>query len=108
MSLRTMVQHGKRKRPLLRNGFLLHHDNVEPHIAHCVLYVLQQSNVEILTHNAEILTHPPYTPDLSPCDFWPFPQRTISRQTFCKQQSMRKGCRGTVEKALIERTFTCF
>ncbi|GFW08999.1 histone-lysine N-methyltransferase SETMAR [Trichonephila clavipes] len=31
--LRTMVQHVKKKRPLLRNGFLLHHDNARPHIA---------------------------------------------------------------------------
>ncbi|GFS77189.1 histone-lysine N-methyltransferase SETMAR [Trichonephila clavipes] len=65
--LRTMVQHVKRKRPLLRNGFLLHHDNAQPHIARCVLYVLQQNNVEILPH-------PPYSPDLTPCDFWLFPQ----------------------------------
>ncbi|GFW09719.1 histone-lysine N-methyltransferase SETMAR [Trichonephila clavipes] len=55
------------KRSLLRNGILLHHDNARPHIAHCVLHVLQQSN-------AEILPHPPYSPDLTPCDFWLFPQ----------------------------------
>ncbi|GFX62446.1 uncharacterized protein TNCV_412881 [Trichonephila clavipes] len=29
--------------------------------------VLQQNNVEILPH-------PPYSPDLTPCDFWLFPQ----------------------------------
>ncbi|GFT37343.1 histone-lysine N-methyltransferase SETMAR [Trichonephila clavipes] len=44
--LRTMTQHVKRKRSLLRNGFLLHHDNVPPHIARCVLDVSQQNNVE--------------------------------------------------------------
>ncbi|GFW60338.1 histone-lysine N-methyltransferase SETMAR [Trichonephila clavipes] len=37
--MRTMVQYVKRKRPLLRNGFLLHHDNARPHIARCVLGV---------------------------------------------------------------------
>ncbi|PRD26480.1 UNVERIFIED_CONTAM: Histone-lysine N-methyltransferase SETMAR [Trichonephila clavipes] len=57
--LRTMVQHVKRKRPLLRNGFLLHHDNARPHIARCVLDVSQQNNVDILPH-------PPYSLDLTP------------------------------------------
>ncbi|GFS96360.1 histone-lysine N-methyltransferase SETMAR [Trichonephila clavipes] len=35
--------------------------------ARCVLYVSQQNNVEILPH-------PPYSPDKTPCDFWLFPQ----------------------------------
>ncbi|GFQ97006.1 histone-lysine N-methyltransferase SETMAR [Trichonephila clavata] len=39
--LRTIEQHVKRKRPLLRNDFLLHHDNARPYIARCVLDVLQ-------------------------------------------------------------------
>ncbi|GFU50987.1 histone-lysine N-methyltransferase SETMAR [Trichonephila clavipes] len=65
--LRTMVQHVKRKRPLLPNCFLLHHDNARPHIARCVLYVSQQNN-------AEILPHPPCSPDLTPYGFWLFPQ----------------------------------
>ncbi|GFV16122.1 histone-lysine N-methyltransferase SETMAR [Trichonephila clavipes] len=65
--LRTMVHHIKRKCPLLRNGFLLHHDNARPHIARCVLDVSQQNNVQILPH-------PPYIPDLIPCDFLLFPQ----------------------------------
>ncbi|GFV53665.1 histone-lysine N-methyltransferase SETMAR [Trichonephila clavipes] len=60
--LRKMIQHIKRKRPLLRNGFLLRHDNARPHIARCVLDVSQQNNVEILPH-------PPYSPDKTPCDF---------------------------------------
>ncbi|GFW09474.1 histone-lysine N-methyltransferase SETMAR [Trichonephila clavipes] len=66
--LRTMVQRVKRKRPSLRNGFLLHHDNARPHIARCIVDVSQQNNVEILPHS-------PYSPDLTLCDFWLFPQR---------------------------------
>ncbi|GFY10901.1 histone-lysine N-methyltransferase SETMAR [Trichonephila clavipes] len=58
-----MIQHVKRKRPLLQNSFLLHHDDARPHIARCVLEISQQNNVEILPH-------PPYSPDLTPCDFW--------------------------------------
>ncbi|GFW31707.1 uncharacterized protein TNCV_3099321 [Trichonephila clavipes] len=62
-----MVQHVKRQSSLLRNGFLLHHDNARPHIARCVLDVSQQNNVEILPH-------PPCSLDLTPCDFWLVPQ----------------------------------
>ncbi|GFW59982.1 histone-lysine N-methyltransferase SETMAR [Trichonephila clavipes] len=62
-----MIQLVKRKRPLLRNDFLLHHDNVRPHVARCVLDVSQQSN-------AEISPHPPFSPDKVPCDFSLFPQ----------------------------------
>ncbi|GFY27856.1 histone-lysine N-methyltransferase SETMAR [Trichonephila clavipes] len=65
--LRTMIQHIKRKCPLPRNGFLLHHDNARPHFACCVLDVSQQNIVDILPH-------PPYSPDKAPCDFWLFPQ----------------------------------
>ncbi|GFW62181.1 histone-lysine N-methyltransferase SETMAR [Trichonephila clavipes] len=65
--LRTMVQHIKRKCPLLRNDFLFHHDNARPHTARCVLGFSQQNNVEILLHS-------PYSSDLTPCDFWLFPQ----------------------------------
>ncbi|GFY35833.1 transposable element Tcb1 transposase [Trichonephila clavipes] len=62
-----MVHHVKGKRPLLQNGLLLPRDNARPHIARCVLGVSQQNNVEILPH-------PPYSPNLTPCDFWLFPQ----------------------------------
>ncbi|GFU18080.1 histone-lysine N-methyltransferase SETMAR [Trichonephila clavipes] len=94
-----MIQHVKRKHPLLRNGFLLHHDNVRPHIARCVLDVSQQN-----THNVGILPHPPYSPDFTPCDFWLFPQL----RKLCKQQSMCKGGGSNFEKALTKRTLTCF
>ncbi|GFV41195.1 histone-lysine N-methyltransferase SETMAR [Trichonephila clavipes] len=64
-----MMQHVKRKRPLLRNGFLLHPVSTRPHIARCGLDVSQQNNVQILPH-------PPCSPDpvKTPCDFWLFPQ----------------------------------
>ncbi|GFX92472.1 histone-lysine N-methyltransferase SETMAR [Trichonephila clavipes] len=85
-----MVQHVKRERPLLRNGFLLHHGNARPHIVHSVQNVSQQNNVDILPH-------PSYSPDLTPCDFLLFPQLKKplrGKKPFCKQQSM---CRFTKE-----------
>ncbi|GFV23183.1 hypothetical protein TNCV_3044311 [Trichonephila clavipes] len=91
-----MVQHVKR-----HHALLLHHDNARPHIARCVLDVSQQNNVETLPH-------PPYSPELTLSDFWLFPQLTITKQTFCKQQSMCKGCGSGFETGLTKRTYTCF
>ena len=41
------------------------HDNAKPHVAKIVKDYL---NNEGLT----IIDHPPYSPDLAPCDFWLF------------------------------------
>ncbi|GFW35843.1 histone-lysine N-methyltransferase SETMAR [Trichonephila clavipes] len=89
--LRTMVAHVKRKRPSLRNGFLLPHDNARPHIARCVLDVSQQNNVEILPH-------PPYSPDLTLCDFWLFPQ--LKKPLRGERYASNKACVKAVEAVL--------
>ncbi|PRD20672.1 UNVERIFIED_CONTAM: Histone-lysine N-methyltransferase SETMAR [Trichonephila clavipes] len=81
----TPDMHVKRKRPLLRNSFLLHHDNARPYFAHCVLDVSQQNNIEILPH-------PPYTPVKTPCDFWLFPQlkKPLRGKRFASNKSFVK------------------
>ena len=48
-------------------GLLLHHDNASAHTAAATLDYLQENNVQLVTH-------PPYSPDLAPCDFFLFPQ----------------------------------
>ena len=51
-------------------GLLLHHDNASAHIAAVTLDFLAASNVQLVAH-------PPYSPDLAPCDwfFVPFHQK---------------------------------
>lgn len=59
----------RKKRPnLLNDGVILLHDNASAHTKRTV--------VEMLTEDWswEILPHPPYSPDLSPCDFFLFPK----------------------------------
>ena len=57
----------KRKRPqLMRSGILLHHDNMPNHSSRVVLDTIKELDIEILPH-------PPYSPVLEICDFWPFP-----------------------------------
>jgi histone-lysine N-methyltransferase SETMAR len=43
--------------------FKIHHDNARPHIAHSVTSFLKQQKVQVMEQ-------PPYSPDLSPSDFW--------------------------------------
>ena len=57
-----------RNRPLLmEEGWILHWDNSPVHTATSVKTFLARRRVEILTH-------PPYSPDLAPADFWLFPK----------------------------------
>ncbi|GFW67048.1 histone-lysine N-methyltransferase SETMAR [Trichonephila clavipes] len=88
-----MTQHVKRKRQLLRNGFLLHHDNAQPHIARCILDVSQQNNVEILPHR-------PYSPDKTPCDFWLLSQ--LKNPLRDKLFASNRACVKAVEVVLIK------
>ena len=48
-------------------GIMLHHDNASAHTAAMTLDFLHQSGVQLLTP-------PPYSPDLSPADFFLFPK----------------------------------
>ncbi len=63
----------RRKRPQKwvcdANGdrsFLLHHDNAPSHTANITLGKIGMSGIQMITH-------PPYSPDLAPCDFAIFP-----------------------------------
>lgn len=56
----------RKKRPdLLERGVILLHDNARPHVAGVVSSLLA-------SYGWETLDHPPYSPDLSPCDFFLF------------------------------------
>jgi histone-lysine N-methyltransferase SETMAR len=44
---------------------LLHHDNARPHKALLTSEYLDQMGIEVMPH-------PPYSPDIAPCDFWLF------------------------------------
>jgi len=51
-----------------RSGnWILHHDNAPAHRA-------VTTNEFLAKHNIPSLPHPPYSPDLAPCDFFFFPQ----------------------------------
>ena len=48
-------------------GLHLLHDNAPVHKSAVVANYLQEINLKVIEH-------PPYSPDLAPCDFWLFPK----------------------------------
>ena len=48
-------------------GIMLHHDNASAHTAARTAEFLHESGVQVIPH-------PPYSPDLAPCDFFLFPK----------------------------------
>ncbi len=73
--LRTLKERLRRKRPHLwskshdgeHRNFLLHHDNASSHTAIPTLALIGESDINMVPH-------PPYSPDLVPCDFFYFPE----------------------------------
>jgi [histone H3]-lysine36 N-dimethyltransferase SETMAR len=58
----------RKKRPeLIANGWLLHHDNAPAHTSRVCRETMDEIGVELLAH-------PPYSPDLAPCDHFLFPE----------------------------------
>ena len=67
-----------RKRPALWPGkWILHHDSAPAHDALRVREFLPKNSITKMDH-------PPYSPDLAPCDFWLFPKlkNALKGQTF--------------------------
>lgn len=66
--LKRLCQRVSRVRPeLAKNGWVLHHDNAPAHTSLKVQQFLTSRNITTLSH-------PPYSPDLAPLDFWLFPK----------------------------------
>ncbi len=74
--LQRLKERIRRKRPELwakdptaadpqQRKFIIHHDNATPHTA---------SNTLAFFLNIPMLPHPPYSPDIAPCDFFLFPR----------------------------------
>ena len=62
--LRKRVQ---RLRSDIADDWVLHHDNAPAHTALSIREFLAKKNIPVLPH-------PPYSPDLAPCDFYLFPK----------------------------------
>ena len=84
-----LKRHIRAKRPeKVQNGWLLHHDNAPAHTAHLTVQTLNELDVEVLAH-------PPYSPDLAPCDFWLFPtlKKELRGQHFASNDAVTAAVR---------------
>ena len=86
--LTTLRERVRRKRPELwkEKSWILHQDNAPAHNALAVKSFLAK-------HGIPVLEHPPYSPDLAPCDFFLFP----------KVKSALKGTRFETVEAVKEK-----
>ena len=64
---KLMTVLAKKRRGKLHRQILFHHDNAPAHTAKTVTTILREFRLEILSH-------PPYSPDLALCDFFLFPK----------------------------------
>lgn len=89
--LPRVLEKVREKRP--RSRILLHHDNASSHTARQTIDYLATSDVELLGH-------PPYSPDLAPCDFYLF--RKIKEKLRGKRFMDAEEAVATFQKAVEE------
>lgn len=82
---------------------LLHWDNARPHHSAVVQGFLDDTDVRVLRH-------PPYSPDLAPCDFWLFSvlKNRLAGQSYKTLNGLGSGvyqCLQTVPKEAYKRCF---
>ena len=67
--LRRLRENVRRKRPKKwqNQNVIIHHDNAQAHRSFKVSQFLAKNNMTVIPH-------PPYSPDLAPCDFFLFPK----------------------------------
>ena len=83
--------------------WLLHHDNALAHSSNLVQKFLSK-------HIIALLRQPPYSPDITPCDFWLFPKlkKRLKGQWFDEKTTVENNAT-SVLKAIPEREFQdCF
>jgi len=94
----------RRKRPeKWANGFILHHDNA---LCHTLLLVWQfLSNKNIM-----VCPHPPYSPDLAPCNFCLFPRvkKTMKGKRFESVQDIEAATTAQLKILMKEDFQNCF
>ncbi len=73
--------------------FLLHHDNASSHTSTLTLALIGESGINMLAH-------PPYSPNLAPCDFFLFPRlkNELRGRRFANLDLLKAAVRSTLRK----------
>jgi histone-lysine N-methyltransferase SETMAR len=94
----------KKRRPKTGlRGIHVHHDNASAHTAARTLEFLAQNNVQLVSH-------PPYSQDLAPCDFFLFPRmkNELRGQRFSSSDEAVAACETVLSKFNNEMWHKCF
>ncbi len=89
--LSTFLKHLAKKRPeKVVNSWLLHQDNVRPHVSAVTMDFMAKKGIEVLEHA-------PYSPDLAPCYFFFFPalKSDLAGRSFADEKELKiavEGC----------------
>ncbi|UYV82751.1 hypothetical protein LAZ67_22000734 [Cordylochernes scorpioides] len=95
--LRRLKRRIARVRTYIKDTVKLHHDNATSHTAFIITNFLARSNTPVIPH-------PPYSPDLAPCNFFLFPRlkremkgnigKPWKTSNTCYNVSEKHSCRG--------------
>jgi transposase len=77
--------------------WLLHHDNTPSHTSVLIHQFLAEQKMAVIPH-------PPYSPDMAPCDFFPFPKMKLKRRQFDTNEEIQAKSQ-TVLDTLTEKDF---
>jgi transposase len=66
----------RKRRDKWQGQWFLHHDNAPSHISLVVQQFIPEKNIYIIAQ-------PPYSPDLTPCDFWLFHTMKLGLKGTC-------------------------
>jgi len=94
----------RKKRPdLFKNQWFLLQDNAQPHINAVALAALTEIGVIALKHL-------PFSPDLTPCDFWAFPtlKRQLRERKFSSDDEVRNAMAAVLKGMLQNILFHVF
>ena len=92
----------KRGRNTVRD-VMLRHDNAAPHKSAVVTEYLREERVKLLPH-------PPYSPDLAPCDFYLFPKikKELGGRSFDNVENLSRAIQAIVENVPKEEYYKSF
>ena len=102
--LKKVKEFFNKKRPSKEwSGVHLLHDNSSSHKCEVVKSFLASAKVKVLNH-------PPYSPDLSPCDFFLFPRlkKMLSRNKYTSRSSFGSTIYQCLPTDTKRRLFICF
>lgn len=81
----------------------LHHDNAPPHRSKKVAAFITQNDIQCIRH-------PPYSPDLAPCDFWLFPvlKSRLRNRRFSGRNSIGQAVSQAIESIQLDEWSQAF